>query len=157
MRTFNSVMRHVDQIFALGLPYRKGSTKKLSENKKGPDFLFTFCRSAPSKEGVVFFSLMFYYHFFVFTAWSWVWEDDGETISVLGDAQRCIQGATGYRDRGLAGVSLFSRIPWHSILQRLLPVRKRAGNATWQLFCPLLDGITVSFGLYSRREYSRSG
>lgn len=150
-------MRHVDQIFALGLPYRKGSTKKLSENKKGPDFLFTFCRSAPSKEGVVFFSLMFYYHFFVFTAWSWVWEDDGETISVLGDAQRCIQGAIGYRDRGLAGVSLFSRIPWHSILQRLLPVRKHAGNATWQLFCQLLDGITLNFGLHSRREYSRSG
>lgn len=135
----------------------KDLPRSSAKNKKGPDFLFTFCRSAPSKEGVVFFSLMFYYHFFVFTAWSWVWEDDGETISVLGDAQRCIQGAIGYRDRGLAGVSLFSRIPWHSILQRLLPVRKHAGNATWQLFCQLLDGITLNFGLHSRREYSRSG
>jgi len=135
----------------------KDLPRSSAKTKKGRIFFSLSVDLHPQKRVSFFFSLVFYYHFFVFTAWSWVWEDDGETISVLGDAQRCIQGATGYRDRGLAGVSLFSRIPWHSILQRLLPVRKRAGNATWQLFCPLLDGITVSFGLYSRREYSRSG
>ncbi|WDK19249.1 hypothetical protein CGRA01v4_10536 [Colletotrichum graminicola] len=104
-------MSHVDHIFTLGLPYRKGSTNKLREKKKRPDFLFTFCRPVPPKEGVVFFFFFFFlmfYYFFVISAWSWVWKDDGETVSVLRDAQRCIQGVTGYRDGGLAGVCLFS-------------------------------------------------